>query len=385
MAIPTSHPVASIQRKETGEGGLTLFLTGQLTVESCADLLAQIPLTFEKTGSSPVIFLDLAGVTQIDEYGVLVINEIKEMAARGNRRLDMRHTGKEVEKVLSLYASVSTAPPHSEAMPHRFHPAYFISEIGETAIGGIKKTDSSISFFGAVFFAIGAALFHPRSMRVPDMITFIKKSGLEAIPIVGLVSIIIGLILAFVASVQLEQFGGHLFIPAMITFGMVAEVGPMMTAIVIAGRTGSAYAAEIGTMKISEEIDALISMGFAPILFLVVPRMAALLVALPILTVFSVIAAIFGGFLVCVTMLGLMPGPFLQGVINALALDNILWGLAKSAIFAVLIALIGCLRGLQVRGGAAAVGNAATSAVVSSIFMIILTDSVCAVIRLYWG
>jgi len=270
-------------------------------------------------------------------------------------------------------------------LTEKSNPALLIADVGDTTLAGIHKIEDSIAFLGDAVLAMIRALTRPGSIRINDTIELIRKNGVNAIPITGLISFISGLIMAFVSSVELEQFGGHIFIPSLITFAMVAEIGPIMTAVVIAGRTGSAYAAEIGTMKISEEIDALSSMGFAPVLFLVVPRLLALLIALPILTAFSVIFAILGGLTVCVTMLHLMPGPYFQGVLDALFIDDITWGLAKTLVFAMLVALVGCLRGFQVRGGAASVGNAATSAVVSGIFLIIFFDSIAAIIRVYWG
>jgi phospholipid/cholesterol/gamma-HCH transport system permease protein len=384
MAGTKLQSAENFQAVQNADDSLSLFLSGELTIEICADLLDQLPRTLEHYQFPKNITFDLAQVTQADDYGVLVVQEIRALAEKNNSQLTLVNVTENVKKVFTLFED--TAPPLSQsAASQPMRPARFISGIGKTALLGAKNLDSSLSFLGGVVFALASVLRHPLSFRLNDVIELIKKSGVNAIPIVGLVGLIIGLILAFIASIQLEQFGGHIFIPAMITFAMVAEVGPIMAAIVIAGRTGSAYAAEIGSMKISEEIDALSSMGFSPIVFLVIPRIAALLVALPILTIFAVIAAIFGGFLVCVTMLGLMPGPFLQGVTDALFLQDILWGMAKSGIFAILIATVGCLRGFQVQGGAASVGNAATSAVVSSIFLTILTDSVCAVIRIYWG
>jgi phospholipid/cholesterol/gamma-HCH transport system permease protein len=164
---------------------------------------------------------------------------------------------------------------------------------------------------------------------------------------------------------------------------MVSELGPIMTAIVVAGRSGSAFAAEIGTMKISEEIDALFVMGFDPTLFLAVPRILASILVVPLLTLFSNIFAIAGGLVVGVLILDLTMSSYMTQTIKVLTLFEVVWGMSKSAVFAVIISWVGCLRGFQTRGGADAVGNAATSAVVSSIFLIILFDSMFAVGRSY--
>jgi len=191
-------------------------------------------------------------------------------------------------------------------------------------------------------------------------------------------------VIAFMSSLQLEQFGANAFVASLVSIGMVSELGPIITAIVVAGRSGSAFAAEIGTMKISEEIDALVTLGLDPTLFLVVPRMIAAVIVVPLLTLFADVFAIAGGLFVGVFMLDLTVGTYMTQTIKVLTLFELCWGSSKSVVFALLIAWIGCLRGFQTRGGADAVGNSATSAVVSSIFLIILFDSFFAVLRSTW-
>lgn len=369
---------------DDASGGITIHVSGPLSIDSHQALSADLRKTLERPALPRRIRLDLSGVTAADDYGVLIVETFKAHAVQKGAEVVVTPASSQVQKVFQLFSHIPALQSSSSGLSsHGLLDV--IPEVGSTLIGGIKRVDSSVTFTGAVLFAMGRAVFSPRSFRLGDTIELIRKDGVDAIPIVGLIGIIIGLITAFVSSVQLEKMGGNIYIPAMITFAMVAEIGPMMTAVVIAGRTGSAYAAEIGTMKISEEIDALTSMGFDPTLFLAVPRIVALVIVLPILTFCSVLFALLGGLVVCVTMLNLQMGPYLQGVTNALFMDDVVWALAKSGIFAVLIAVVGCLRGFQVRGGAASVGSAATSAVVTGIFSIILADSVVALIRLYWG
>jgi phospholipid/cholesterol/gamma-HCH transport system permease protein len=242
-----------------------------------------------------------------------------------------------------------------------------------------------ISFFGSVIIQLIRAFLHPKSFRMNDTITFMEKTGVDAIPIVGLISFLLGLVMAFTSSIQLKQFGANIYVAALVVFAMVSELGPIMTAIIVAGRSGSAYAAVIGTMRISEEIDALFSMGFQPTLFLAVPRIIASVIVVPILTLFADIFAVAGGLVVGVFMLDLTPSTYIAKTLETLTLFEVMWGFMKSVVFALIIAWIGCLRGFETRGGAASVGNAATSAVVSSIFLIILFDSFFAIIRSYWG
>ncbi|MDY6823190.1 MAG: MlaE family lipid ABC transporter permease subunit [Thermodesulfobacteriota bacterium] len=377
------NPAAAFTTAANADNGMTIFLSGTMTIESAAMLLRGITDTIARSGYPNSIQLDLSDVDRADDYGVFVTKELQDVANQHGGNLSITNIPESLESVFSLYADIS--PRQAPYPPPVLDPRAIITEIGGAAFLGIRKIDYTISFLGMMIFAAARAIAHPRRFRLGDTIELIQKGGVAAIPIVGLISLITGLIMAFVSSVQLSKYGGNIYIPSLIAFAMVAEIGPMLTAIIIAGRTGSAYAAEIGTMQISEEIDALSSMGFDPILFLTIPRLVAMVIALPILTVLAVIFAILGGLIVSVTMLHLMPAAYIQGVADALFIDDIIWGLAKSVIFAILIALIGCLRGFQVRGGAASVGGAATSAVVSCIFMIILADSIVAIIRIYWG
>jgi phospholipid/cholesterol/gamma-HCH transport system permease protein len=194
-----------------------------------------------------------------------------------------------------------------------------------------------------------------------------EKTGVNAVPIVALISFLLGLVISFMSSLQLQQFGANLYVASL-----------------VAGRSGSAFAAEIGTMKISEEIDALFAMGFDPTLFLVIPRIVASVIVVPLLTIFSNIFAIAGGLVVGVFILDLTISSYITQTIKVLTLFEVMWGMSKSVVFALLISWVGCLRGFQTKGGADAVGNAATSAVVSGIFLIILFDSMFAVGRSYW-
>jgi phospholipid/cholesterol/gamma-HCH transport system permease protein len=241
-----------------------------------------------------------------------------------------------------------------------------------------------VSFLGSVVLSLVEVCLHPGRLRRGDTVVLMQKIGVDAVPIVGLISFLLGLIMAFVSSLQLEQFGASVYVAQLVALAMVSELGPIMTAIVVAGRSGSAFAAEIGTMRISDEVDALFTMGFNPALFLAVPRIVAAVVVVPLLTLFADLFAILGGMTISVSMLDLTVSTYIDQTLKALSLFEFLWGLSKSVIFTALIAWIGCLRGFEVRGGSAEVGNAATSAVVSGIFLIILFDSIFAVIRSYW-
>lgn len=325
------------------------------------------------------MIVDLAEVSRMDDYGAMVILQLMQKLNLGSDSLEFANADESHQKTLSRVDFGRTA----RAMPFG-RPGNIIVQLGESSINAVKGALFFVEFIGSMVFAFLKAIKQPRSFRANDTIRYMKTTGVDALPVVGLISFLLGLVMAFMSSLQLSQFGANIYVASLVGVAMVSELGPIMTAIIVSGRSGSAYAAEISTMKISEEIDALAVMGFDPNLFLVIPRMIAAMVVVPILTVFSNIFAIAGGMTIGVFILDLSPGMYMARTIEALTLFEIMWGLLKALVFAVLIALTGCFRGFQAKGGADAVGNAATSAVVTSIFLIILFDSIFAVIRSYW-
>jgi phospholipid/cholesterol/gamma-HCH transport system permease protein len=326
--------------------------------------------------------VDLEKVTYLDDFGALVLVELKMLTDSQKSQLYLKNASQKVKEILSILKYDSLREP---AAIGRKPAANMFIHLGEAVLGQGTDLKFIFSFIGSVCLSIVHVCLHPRSLRTDDTLSSMKKVGVDAFPIVALISFLLGLIMAFMSSVQLQQFGANIYVASLVSLAMVRELGPIMTAIIVAGRSGSAFAAEIGTMKISDEIDALFTMGFDPTRFLVVPKILATVITVPILTLFSNLFAIVGGMVVGVFMLDLTVNAYLTQTLKTLALFEVFWGLLKSAVFAVLIAGIGCLRGFQVRGGAAEVGQATTSAVVSSIFIIILADAVFAVILRYWG
>jgi len=361
-------------------GGHTVHLSGSLSIETASDCLRQ--LTSELKNISPPIYFNLSDISVLDDYGALVLFELKHTLKIGDDQFHIIHPPAAYKKNLSLVnfdfderCSVTSGQPRPN----------IIVEFGAATIEALSNVKFMIVFIGAVALAILQVFKRPKSLRGHDTITFMKTTGVDALPVVALISFLLGLIIAFMSSLQLKQFGANIYVASLVAMAMVSELGPIMTAIVVAGRTGSAYAAEIATMKISEEIDALFTMGFDPTLFLVIPRLLASLITIPILTVFANFFGIAGGLLIGIAMLDLTAGAYIMQTIDTLTIFELLWGLMKSCVFAVLIASVGCLKGFQAQGGASAVGNAATAAVVNSIFLIILFDSMFAVVRSYIG
>ena len=363
------------------DGAMTLHLQGRMDAATAAETIAGIKSILQPP-LPPVLTVDLEGVSYLDDFGALVLVEIKNLMGDQQSRLHLKNADEKVKEILAIlkYESLGKADP----LVPKPHPNMFV-RLGEGVFRQVADFNFTFTFIGSVCLALIHVCLRPRSLRTDETIASMKSVGVDALPIVALISFLLGLIMAFMSSVQLQQFGANIYVASLVSLAMVRELGPIMTAIIVAGRSGSAFAAEIGTMKISDEVDALFTMGFEPTRFLVVPKVVASVIMVPILTLFSDLFAILGGLIVGVFMLDLTVNAYMAQTLKTLTVFDVLWGFLKAAVFALLIAGIGCLRGFQVRGGAAEVGQATTSAVVSSIFSIILADAVFAVILRYWG
>ena len=374
--LPSTFHVSSLE-----EGGLVLAIRGRMDVSNAAEMIRGARRLASNANLSSLT-VDLADVDYLDDFGSLVLLELRESMESKKGGFYLKNASENVQKVLSVF-QFDRIKPEVELTRKRRPSA--IARLGEATLNHWDDLKYLISFIGSVCLALIYVVRNPRSLRKEDALLTMQQTGFDALPIVGLISLLLGMILAFMSSVQLKQFGADIYVASLVSVAMVRELGPVMTAIIVAGRSGSAFAAEIGTMKVSEEVDALFTMGFDPTRFLVVPKMIASAVMVPFLTLFADLFAIFGGMMVGVLMLDLTPNAYLTETVRFLELRDLVWSFIKSASFALLIAWIGCLRGFQVRGGAESVGRATTSAVVSSLFLIILADSVFAVIRVYWG
>jgi phospholipid/cholesterol/gamma-HCH transport system permease protein len=367
-----------IEEKEKDH--LVVHLEKNVDINTTASFYGTLIPTITRKRPS-LLTLDLSRVTYLDDYGTLAMLDLQSLVTAKGDRFQMINAATHIKEAFEQ--AIYTRDVQCTIFEKDKTPNIFV-RFGDATIRELYHIRFMTSFLGSVVLGFLYIFFHPKSLRWDDTITYMKKTGVDAVPIVGLISFLLGLIMAFMSSIQLRQFGANIYVASLVALAMVSELGPIMTAIVVAGRTGSAYAAEIGTMQISEEIDALFTMGFNPTLFLAVPRVIAALIVVPLLTLFADFFAITGGMVVGVFMLDLTPGSYITQTLETLTLFEVLWGMMKSVVFALLISWTGCLRGFQVRGGAASVGNAATSAVVSSIFLIILFDSIFAVIRSYW-
>jgi phospholipid/cholesterol/gamma-HCH transport system permease protein len=252
--------------------------------------------------------------------------------------------------------------------------------VGKQTLEAFKSSGDLIEFLGETSLAFIRLLRGKARFRRVDVMEIIQECGANALPIVTLISVLIGLILAFVGAVQLRQFGAQIYVADLVGIAMAREMGAIMTGIIMAGRTGAAFAAQLGTMQVNEEIDALSTLGFSPMDFLVLPRMLALILLMPLLCIYADLMGILGGAVVGIGMLNLTPVEYYVETANGVGLMDFALGIFKAGVFGVIVAIAGCMRGIQCGRSASAVGLATTSAVVNAIVMIIVTDGIFAVI-----
>ncbi|HME70343.1 MAG TPA: ABC transporter permease [Myxococcota bacterium] len=281
-----------------------------------------------------------------------------------------------VQRLLALAAAV---PERAGARTSKVRPAWLV-RVGAATLGLFEGADEWFRFIGELTLAFGRLARFRARFPSADFAVLVQQAGAEALGIVTLVSFLVGLILAFMGAVQLLRFGATIYVADLVGLGMAREMGAVMTAVVMAGRTGAAYAAQLGTMKVTQEIDALTTFGFRPIEYLVLPRMMALCLMMPLLCLYSDLMGLLGGVVVGTGMLDLSVTQYWHETVAAVHLTDFLLGIFKAGLFGVLIALAGCLRGMQSGSSASAVGDAATQAVVTSIVLIIVTDGSLAVI-----
>lgn len=327
-------------------------------------------------GGAQTIGYDTARLEGWDSGLLAFLLRVGSSAAAAKMTVDLSGLPPGVRQLLNLARAV----PERKGARRTAIAVPMLAEIGlQTARFGRQAAEMS-EFVGEVVLGFIRLVTGKARFRRIDVLTLVQECGPQALPIVSLISVLVGLILAFVGSVQLQQFGAQIFVANLVGVATAREMGALMTAIIMAGRTGAAFAAQLGTMAVNEEVDALKTLGFSPIDFLVMPRMLALIIMMPVLCLYSDLLGIVGGGIVGVTMLGISLTQYVHQTHDALALTDFAVGLGKSVAFAILIAFSGCLRGMQCGRSASAVGAAATSAVVTAIVLIVVADGMFSVL-----
>jgi phospholipid/cholesterol/gamma-HCH transport system permease protein len=368
---------AALAVSDGNDGRRILALSGHLDAASIPAVWPEAVRALRDAGTRPIV-VDGAGVEYCDGAGVALFVDLLRQPHPAS--VEVANLRPAVDALLRQFDASVFAHDFDPEPPRR--PA--IEEVGFVSAGILHDMRQQVSFVGEAAAALAFAARHPSTIRWRDVWLICEKVGADALPIVALISFLLGVILAFQSAVPMKKFGAEIFVADLIGLSMLRELGALMTAILLAGRSGAAFAAEIGTMRVNQEIDALTTMGLDPVRFLVTTRIIAALLMTPLLTLFANLVGLLGG---AFTMLSFQIPfvTFTHEVEGIVTFTDFLAGWVKSFVFAILIAGIGCLRGLQTSAGASAVGDAATRAVVSGIVLIVVVDGVFAVVYFLLG
>lgn len=361
---------------------MNLTLPENCSTESVAALWREVMPGVSCLGKKDELALDADGVLRCDGAGEALIVELYRRSTQQGFVITCRDARHMVSRTLGLFHVEQFAEDPSTVNPIR--KTHASEQLGQAVVRIYADLCEQMAFLGELTASAFSLLIRPGRLRLRDTMLHFERAGIDALPITVLIGFLLGLILAFQSAAALRQFGVEVYVADLIAIGLFRELGPLITAIILAGRSGSAFAAEIGTMKVNEEIDALTTLGLPPIVFLALPRVIAATLVMPILSIFAVIAGLIGG----VVVLGSVNVPaatYWQHVVASSSLNNIVLGLLKSAVFGLLVGLVGCSHGLQTGRTADAVGRSATAAVVGSLILITLFDGIFAVLFFLLG
>ena len=373
MLISVNSPQVASVTQPTPQ---TLTLSGRWTALHMSS--AQTQFESIQVASSEHVTADAAGIEALDTAGAWLLNK---------HLLRLRSNGAviEVHGLRQAFATLMSvveqgASTLSEQPPTRVAtPSTTLERIGKRTSEILEEVVALLSFVGESAIVFAGCLMHPARFRWRPILFNIRSAGFDALPIVGLLSFLLGIVVAYQGADQLRQYGANIFVADLVGLSMLREFAPLIAAIIIAGRSGSAYAAQIGTMAVTEEIDAMRTMGIAPLELLVLPKVIALVIALPLLTVFADVLGVFGGMIMASTQLGVSFGEFLDRMVKAVSITSYWVGIGKAPVFAAIIAVVGCFQGFRTRGGADSVGTHTTRSVVQSIFLVIVADALLSV------
>lgn len=329
-----------------------------------------------KSGEVICISFDATSISKWDSRTLVGITAAIKLAATLGLETDRERLPEGMRGLLRLARAVAPLGERGQTKKQES----FLAAIGQSAIDVWRSIAEINQFMGESLLSMWRLVRGKAQFRRSDVAVFVQETGPRALPIVGIMNVLLGMILAFMGAVQLQQFGAQIYVADLVALGQTREIAPMMTAIVMAGRTGAAYAAQLGTMQVNEEIDALKTFGFSAMDFLVLPRILALVLMFPLLVLYADALGIFGGYLVGVGMLDLSSAEYIEQTRQAIDINDIILGVVKGAVFGVLVAVTGCMHGLHSGRSASAVGDATTKAVVSGIIAIIIMTAVFAVL-----
>lgn len=357
------------------DGSLHLGATGDWTIETASKLHSRIQ-NMTLAGKGDVV-LDLAGLGRLDSTGAWLVLDIQRRAGTVGAAIRTEGATEAHAALLDRIAALGDCAPAEDA---EFHPLIaLIERTGRAACAARDEAADLLYFLGVTTVAALRSLAQPRRIRFVSVLSHIERTGLDALPIVGLLSFLIGIVISYQGADQLARFGAEIFTINLLAVSILREMGILLAAIVVAGRSGSAFAAQIGTMQVNQEIDAMNALGLDPVEILVLPRIVALVIAMPLLAVFADLMGLIGGSLMAILTLDVSLIQVVERLHDAIKPSTFWVGIIKAPVFGLLIALVGCREGLKVTGSAESVGLHTTRAVVISIFLVIVADAIFSI------
>lgn len=353
-----------------------LALEGEFTKTSVTEAEAEFHRLLKSHSGAKISMIDLEGIQQIDSAGVAFLDEVHLHIGESSEILLLKGAHPDIQAVIDTFSTIRLKKEAKNPVMG------FFEKLGDDALNGYHSMMEGLTLASEIMYYSAVGLFNRKGQRKSSTIQQATLLGSQALPIVMLLSFIIGFILSLQSAVQLKNFGAGVFLADLLAITMVREMGPLITSIIVAGRSGSAIASEIATMQVTEELDALRMMALHPIRFVVVPKFHAITLVMPILVMFSILVAEIGGAMIALVILDTSMETFFSRSIDILSLKDIIISFGKSVWFAWVIVIIGSYYGFQVKGGAEGVGKATTAAVVSSIFAVIMFDAVFSLLYL---
>jgi phospholipid/cholesterol/gamma-HCH transport system permease protein len=375
MPDPRAHPVGGLALERAPGAIPVLRLDGDWTLAHVPALLAALPGVLRGVGTGALV-VDATGLTALDTAGVQVLRQLRAGVESAGGQVEV--TGLR-DRWQALWTLVDGRMDQLEAIPPPVHQG-MLEQVGRATWEAVDAALGLVAFIGESAVALGMQVRDPRRIRVRQTLKIIEQAGVSALPIVGLLTFLLGVVVAYQGGGQLKTYGANIFVVELVSLIMLRELAPLIAAIIVAGRTGSAYTAEIGTMRVTEEIDAMRTIGIGPFDQLVLPKVVGLMIALPLLTVFADAMGILGGMVMASQNLDVTFSDFLQRMPVAIRVSDFVVGVVKAPVFALIIAMVGCHRGFVVNGGADSVGRETTVSVVQSIFLVILSDAAFSIL-----
>jgi phospholipid/cholesterol/gamma-HCH transport system permease protein len=372
--LPTAPTVTVSQLKED----LILCLSGEWRTFCLPEIKHK--LSALKLPQESKVVIDLSSVDFLDTASAYLLKKFLKKLKRLKISYKIKEGSPTIMATFHMVNEFTPSPEPRTEQTSRFSLIFLLNFLGKMALEPLKTLLEALSFLGEVTIGMIKILIHPRRLRFITLVDLIHKVGASALPIVGLISFLIGVVLVYQGADQLRRFGAEIFTINLLAVSALRELGILLTAIVVAGRSGSAYTAQLGFMKLNQEIDALHVLGIDPIEVLVVPRILALLIVLPLLTFFADIMALIGGGIATYFLIGVGPDDFAKHLLLSIGEWTFWTGIIKAPVFAFFIGLVACFEGLRVSGGAESVGKHTTQSVVEGIFLVIIFDAAFSIL-----